>query len=401
MSSVDDSGRQQGSHEADAPFPHDPMSSVEAERAREDALRRANERWAAPMISGAHGRVEEETRLLTEQLTREEQARRRAAHQVSGSSEHPTVELAAVTRVAGRRIPVGEPMKRIVLALDGSLYAERALPYAEALGRMVGADLVIGYSTDRADLASRDVTDVVRTGGNGSVVSALLRARARVAAAGLRASTRIVFSPSPAEGILALARDLDATVIALASHARHGAERTHAGTMVDETLCRHRAYTLVVPSAAPNLLDKRCAFRRILAPLDGSQSAESALALLGILLTQPAPEERPRRVTLLFVAESHAQEADGAAYLHEIQAAIERETGVHGVVFTSVAVGAPSAAISGEASGARSPIPSVARYDLTLLATRVEAVSVHWALGGVAIHALAHGDTPTLFVRGA
>ena len=104
-------------------------------------------------------------------------------------------------------------------------------------------------------------------------------------------------------------------------------------------------------------------------------------------------------MTLLFVATSHAQEAEGGAYLHEIQAALERETGIHGTVFTRVAVGNPPAVIIEEAAGAHSPIPSVARYDLTLMATHPESSGSRWILGSVPLYALTHGDSPTLFVR--
>jgi nucleotide-binding universal stress UspA family protein len=159
------------------------------------------------------------------------------------------------------------------------------------------------------------------------------------------------------------------------------------------------AYSLVVPSGAADMLDRRCAFRRLLVPLDGSAAAESALALLSLLLTQSAPDKRPRRVTLLFVASSHAQEGEGGAYLHEIQAALERETGAHGIVYTKVAVGAPPALIVEEASAAHSAIPSVARYDLTLMAIHGDTGESRWTLGGVPTYALTYGDSPLLLVR--
>ena len=398
MPTVEDPGRRQEEHRDNAQLAHDPMTSLEAERAREDALRRASEHWMNPMISSAHGRVEEETRRLTERMAREEWERRHPERLHAQTPAVPGVRRVAVQYVEGRRLPVGAPINRILLALDGSLFAERALPYTEALARMTGAEIVVGSSTDRADLAHHAGGDITHALGGG-LATALTRARARATSAGLRASARIVYSPTPTDGILALQQEVDASALAFASHVRRGGDRPLSGTVVDEALRKNWAYTLVTPSGAADLLDKRCAFRRILVPLDGSKPAESALAALTMLLTLPAPEERPRRVTLMFVAASHAQESDGGAYLHEIQAAIERETGIHGTVFTRVAVGNPSAVIIEAAAGAHSAIPSVARYDLTLMATHPESTTSRWTLGGVPMAALTHGDSPVLFVR--
>lgn len=379
----------------------DPLSALEAERAREDALQRAGERWTDSVTSRTHGRVEEETRLLTERLTREEQERRRAAEQSSSLATPATPQGAAPEapkRVAGRRLPAAAPIRRILITLDGSLFAERTLPYAEALARMTGSEIVVAYSTDRADLARLAGAEPTRAMSD-PIVSELERARGRITAGGLRARSRIVYSPDPAAGIAALQRELDADVIALASHARQGIDRALLGSVADAVAQKSRGYTLVTPPGAPDMRDKRVTFSRILLPLDGSELAESALALAATLLTQPHADERPRRLTLLFIAESHAQEADGTAYLREIQDALERETGVHGTVFAKVALGSPPGVIVAEASGAHAPIPSVARYDLVLMATHGRGGLSRWFYGSVTTYALTHGDTPILLAR--
>lgn len=390
MPTTEGAGPPRDEPEEHAHITPDPLSALEAERAREDALQRAGERWMNPVTSSTHGRVEEETRLLTERLSREERERRRSAEQ---PATPPTPQ-----RAAGRRLPAAASIQRVLVALDGSLYSERALPYAEALGRMTGAEIVAAYATDRADLARLAGVDPSRAPGD-PIASELERARGRIAAGGLRARARIVYGPDPAEGIVALQRELDAGVITLASHARQGIDRALLGSVADAVAQSSRGYILVIPPGAPDMRDKRVAFSRILLPLDGSELAESALALAVAFLTQPAADERPRRLTLLFIAESHAQEADGVAYLHEIQEALERETGVHGTVFTKVALGSPPGAIVAEASGAHAPIPSVARYDLTLMATHGRGGLSRWFYGSVATYALTHGDTPILLAR--
>lgn len=376
----------------------EPMSELEAERAREEALRRAGERWTNLVTSSTHGRVEEETRLLTERLTREEQERRRAAERASSLAEPSGVGQPASQQTSGHRLPVVTPIRRILVTLDGSLFAERALPYAEALGRMTGAEIVVAYSTDRAELARLAGADPARAPGD-PIASGLERARERIVGGGLRAQARIVYGPDPVKGITTLQRELDVDIIAMASHTRQGLDRALLGSVADAVAQSSRGYTLVAPPGAPDMRDKRVTFSRILLPLDGSELAESALALAMALLAQPIAKERPRRLTLLFIAESHAQEADGAAYLREIQEALERETGVHGTVFTKVGLGSPPGAIIGEASGTSAPIPAVARYDLMLMATHGRGGLSRWFYGSVATYALAHGDTPILLAR--
>jgi nucleotide-binding universal stress UspA family protein len=381
-----------------APITSEPLSELEAERAREEALRRAGERWTNPVTSSTRGRVEEETRQLTERLAREERERRRAAARAASQTTSQGAPYEAFQRIEGQRLPVTAPIRRILVTLDGSLYAERALPYAEALGRMTGAEIVVAHSTDRADLARLAGADHTRAAGD-PIASNLERARARIAAGGLDARTRIVYSPDPAEGLVTLQSELDASVIALASHARQGIDRALLGSVADEVTQLSRGYVLVTPPGAADMRDKRVTFSRILLPLDGSELAESALAIAATLLTQPSVSERPRRMTLLFIAESHAQEADGASYLREIQEALEQETDIHNVVFTKVVVGSPPSAIVAEASGAHAPIPSVARYDLLLMATHGRGGLSRWFYGSVATYALTHGDTPILLVR--
>ncbi len=398
MPTIEGTGPSPEEPEDRAPITPEPLSELEAERARDEALRRAGERWTNSVTSSTHGRVEEETRLLTERLTREEQERRRAAERAASLATTQGSTQKAARREEGRRLPPAAPLRRILVTLDGSLYAERALPYAEALGRMTGAEIVVAHCTDKPDLARQAGVDLARASGV-PTASELERARARIAAGGLRAHARIVYGPDPADGIIALQREMDADVIAMASHARQGIDRALLGSVGDAVVQASHGYTLVTPPGTPEMRDKRVTFSRILLPLDGSELAESALAMALTLLTQPVAAERPRRLTLLFVAESHAQEADGAAYLREIQEALERETGIQGVVFTKVTLGSPPGAIVAEASGAHAPIPSVARYDLTLMATHGRGGLSRWFYGSVATYALTHSDTPILLAR--
>lgn len=375
----------------------EPLTGLEAERTRGDAIHSASERAANPVTSGVHGRVEEETRQLTERLSREERARRRSASRPNTQSEPADVPLPSSPAETAQRLPASAPVGRILVALDGSLYSERALPYAEALARVTDAQLVVGYSTDRVELARLAGTDPSRAT-NEPIARTLKQARDRIVADGITATARIVYGPDAAEGIVALGREVGADVTAVATHGRQGVDRALLGSVADTIARQAGGYTLVVSPRCADVRDKRVTFSRILAPLDGSSISESSLALATTLLSQPE-KRRPRRLTLLFVAETHAEEADGAAYLHDILEALETATGVKGVVFTKVIVGSPPGAIVAEAGGAHTAIPAVARYDLTMMATHGRGGVGRWFYGSVATYVLSHSDTPVLLAR--
>jgi nucleotide-binding universal stress UspA family protein len=363
---------------------------------------------------GGHGRVEEETRRLTERLTLEEQQRRRAvlasqsalASQASFVANAPVANVPVVNDVptgfpttdAARRIPGPHPLKRILVTFDGSLFSERALPYAEALGRMTGAEIIVTYSADNSDLVRLAGANPARATGD-RVAVALERVRARLTASGLHARARIVYGSDPAQGVMSLQREHDADLIAIATHARQGVELAFLGSVASAIVRANPGYTLVTPPRSPDMRDRRVTFSRILLPLDGSELAESAIGVATTLLTQPAPSARPRRLTLLYVAESRAQEADGATYLSQIQAAIERETSARGTIFTKVRFGAPAETIVAEAGGAQAALPAIARYDLLLLATHGRGGLAKWFYGSVASYAIGHADTCILLAR--
>lgn len=397
MPHIEETGPSAGKPAESPKFLPEPLTGLEAERARGDAIHGASERAVNPVTSGVHGRVEEETRQLTERLSREERARRKSATRPDTHAARVEAPPPAPHAEAVQRLPASAPIGRILVALDGSLYSERALPYAEALARVTDAQLVVGYSTDRVELARLAGTDPARAA-NEPIARTLKQARDRIVADGTTATARIVYGPDPAEGVVALGREIGADVTALATHARQGVDRALLGSVADAVTRHGGGYTLVVSPRCADVRDKRVTFSRILAPLDGSSISESSLALATTLLAQ-SEKRRPRRLTLLFVAETHAEEADGAAYLHDILEALETATGVKGVVFTKVIVGSPPGAIVAEAGGAHSPLPAVARYDLTLMATHGRGGVGRWFYGSVATYVLSHGDTPVLLAR--
>jgi len=126
--------------------------------------------------------------------------------------------------------PFAEPAaESVLIPLDGSALAERALEPAADLAGLLGA---------RCDLVR-----VVAPGGGpeqaaeeGEARSYLGRVAGRLGQRGLEAQTRVLAARQPAEAILLAARAWGSGLIALATHGRGGIRRALLGSVADQVL---------------------------------------------------------------------------------------------------------------------------------------------------------------------
>jgi nucleotide-binding universal stress UspA family protein len=141
--------------------------------------------------------------------------------------------------------------QRILVALDGSDVAERALPHAEALAEKFGATLVLVRATTApaeimAAEAGAGVIPVSPMVADPVEVTAAERRDAaaylRGVAERLRAHGRTVEVDEPegraGEAIVARAEEGEADLIAMTTHGRGGIGRAFFGSVADEVL-RH------------------------------------------------------------------------------------------------------------------------------------------------------------------
>ena len=122
------------------------------------------------------------------------------------------------------RDPGRGPFRRILVALDGSPRAEAVLPGALALAaRPAGRVTLLRVVPPRAGLATSAAEDLDR------IAAALVDA-------GVAVTPRIVEDDHPAHAILRTGEELDADLLALATHGRGGVSRMVLGSVTDKVV---------------------------------------------------------------------------------------------------------------------------------------------------------------------
>ena len=287
-------------------------------------------------------------------------------------------------------------MSPIMVPLDGSAIAERALPFAQALAHTAGQPLFLvrivplELSTDHPDPsheAASYLNDVAARLAGGSPVRTL------------------VLTGSPADRLVATIEAEGVATVVLTTHGRSAFGRLLYGSVARSILLRCPVPLLMVrawTTPSPPFVGPPS---RVLVPLDGSPLAEAVLPAastfaqqLGaelLVLRVVTPPERIASGTLgllLAAAEPGLDRsvAEADRYLLAVRDA------VHGSapsvpVRTAVRIGQPSAEI--RALSAEEGVALVA------MATHGYSGLAWLALGSVAEDVLRHGTRPLLLVR--
>jgi nucleotide-binding universal stress UspA family protein len=302
---------------------------------------------------------------------------------------------------AARRI------RTIVVPLDGSEFAEQALPTACAIAGESGARLRLvlvheppTLPLDPASASLYSSTEICIRKGERAYLEKI---RARLGQDG-RAVTATVSGPV-APTLIEYAHDVEADLIVMATHGRGPLQRLWLGSIADAMLRSSDIPVLVVrPAQEGGSGAPAHSIERILVPLDGSQLAEQALQPATTLARACGAEVDLVQVVqpvllsvdpLLPLPSSHDQELTALArdraqdYLQDI-AERYRERGVN--VSAAACVGWDPVETLLEL--ARPP-----RCDLLVLATHGRGGVRRLAIGSVADKLVRAADVPVLVCR--
>lgn len=374
----------------------------------------------APLASGAagehyrHGKVEAETRRISDEVTREAQSRRRAAQAaiLGGDAEGQTFTVLPETPME-TSLPTPKPMRNFLAPLDGTLQGERVLPYVTELAKLMRAYVLLAHITpteppSRIGHALR-VPGVERYAAQQAFAPEALLYLRHVKTEMLpevqQVDTLHITAPTVAQGLveLEMARDIDLLLVALGVHSE--TDRMKVGRVADNLIRFGSAPVLVIPPEADAGV-RPFVLRHILVTLDGSPLAEQALgSLMGLLRQlQDSGEELPD-VTLLAVAEDYALVQDYQTYLDATAgtlAALPQFARVR--VQGAVTVGsAPGAIVGAVEHGIRvddaEQMVSEPAVDLLLMTTHGRGGVSRWLFGSVADYVLPRVRVPVLLTR--
>ena len=250
---------------------------------------------------------------------------------------------------------------QIVVPLDGSPLAERAVPVAGHVAERAGATLhfvrVHQLAPYGAVPATIEAELVVRRAQEG-----YLERHAREAAVsyGVRATYELLDAGSPVHVLADAIASSGADLVVMTTHGRTGASRAWLGSVADGVVRRAKVPVLLV-RATQHGHRHRAGLERMLIALDCSDEAEAVLTpAIGIALlwrsaclllhvVRPVPMLVPDAplgppATALDVAATEALVAQGTAYLDRVAARlheagvanVEREVAVADAVATTV-----------------------------------------------------------------
>lgn len=288
----------------------------------------------------------------------------------------------------------------ILVPLDGSPLAERALPHAEALATATGARIALIRAAHQQTFLGVD-TPAERMTAMAEAEAYLTEIADRLIARGFIVDTGVVYGGA-SEAILAEAERREADLIAMATHGRGGFGRLRYGSVAEAVLRRTETPLLLIRAWGGERQTTPFGVRpRLLVPLDGTAFAEEALCVatrlalaLGgelILLHAVSPFDQvfmPEAILANFPEEEAARGTEAREYLEQLVA-----RGATGGCQSTIDVrlDVPTLAIEEAARDHAA--------DLVIMATHGRTALGRLALGSVADAVLQYSRVPLLLVR--
>lgn len=295
--------------------------------------------------------------------------------------------------------------RAILVPLDGSDLAERALPCAAALAAQQGRSLQLVAVHERMQLYAAPDETMEEIAGIDQEIRAGREAYLSREAGLLRARWNLrvkhaVLEGDPAAEISRYAGEADVELVVMTSHGRSGLSRLWLGS-VAERLVRRCERPVLVLRADLAVESPAELFDTVLCPLDGSARAEAALDVaqqfvpptgsidLVMVVEPPFIFTPPPRPTLARVENLQRRSLHGYRYLRRLAAPL-REAGR--VVATHVSVNADAAAEIAAYALSR-------RASVIALASRGRGAAAVWLLGSVATKLIRSAGSAVLVVH--
>jgi nucleotide-binding universal stress UspA family protein len=286
-------------------------------------------------------------------------------------------------------------LQTILVPLDGSPLAERALPYAVRLAKAGGGKLILLRAFDALRF-----TPPAQAEPDGQEQLESIAERARSEGVEVEAVAHQMYHEDVGQVIIETARERAAELLVMSTHGRGGLGRWIYGSVADAVLRGAAVPVLLVPAACEQPWPAERA-PRIMVPLDGSDLAAEALApaaeLAGrlgaelVLVSVIQPPTYAYAEGYAYLALDPAEELAAAA--GELEAIAERLRGDGLTVSVRTAAGFATTTIA--------ELAHEAGIDLIVMATHGRGGLARLVLGSVATGTLQRAGLPVLLVRPA
>ena len=291
---------------------------------------------------------------------------------------------------------------QILCPVDFSEISQHALDHAAAIAGWYEARLTLLYVF--ANLPTMDLPPLVLEDSDRARLTTAMRGMAARVPSGLPIDFRIQDAGYVHDEILAQLAATHADLLVLGTHGRSGFQRLFLGSVTEKLIRKASCPTLVVPPRAPDVsADAPVQFRRILCPVDFSESSLDALAFAINMA-----EEADARLTLLHVVDIPTVVSEDPA-VFEVDLGRIRQTAaanarqrLHGLVpddartFCTV----ETAIVEGRAYAEILRQAGERQSDLIVMGVRGRGAVDRLLFGSTTHHVIRAATCPVLIVRG-
>lgn len=291
-------------------------------------------------------------------------------------------------------------MYTVLVPLDGSKLAERAVPLGHTLATILGGTLELVTVVEEPVLLDLMPTLIVP---ERQAAERYLRSVAETLPGGVPVRTTTLRG-SPVDEILALASQQPDTIIAMSTHGRGGVRRMLFGSIADKITRGATCPVALVRGEAPVAVSRT---PKVLVPLDGSELAESALPLAAALAGREGGALHLLRVAPSYWNAPYIAYGPEAFYLDAQQIAqLTEEAQEEARAYldrVATRLRADGARVTWEVRVGRAAdeiirVAETIEPDLVVMSSHGRGGVRRWALGSVAEEVLHRGTMPVVVV---
>jgi len=295
-------------------------------------------------------------------------------------------------------------LDRILIPLDGSALAECVLPHGLSLARAMGAKVTLLQVVEQAATGgrTRSIDPMEWHFSKAEAEAYLAEVAERLRAAGLP-TEQALLEGDAAVRVIDHAQANRVDLIVLSSHGRSGLSGWNVSSVVQKILWRVHLSILLIPAYQPASVELAgLRYRRILAPLDGSQRAECVLPLATALAAQHESHlflvhavrrpELPRRAP---PSKEDLALADQITERNRLEAEAYREGLQSQLPLPVVRKVLVSESIASTLHG----FAAEEKVDLVVLSAHGYSGGTRWPYGSLASSFITYGTTPLLIVQ--